>query len=167
VAVDDASRLAVVQVANDECGRTASALLEKTVADYKRRGIQVQRVMTDNGSPYVSNVFRDTCRRLQIKHLRTRPFTPKTNGKAERFIQTCLREWAYACAYHSSDQRTQALTNWLHHYNRHRPHTALHFQPPISRLNLDGNNLLRLHIQRTLGYSIFVGNSPQVHPIPH
>jgi transposase InsO family protein len=102
--------------------------------------------MTDNGSAYRSHAFRDTCQQLQIRHLRTKPFTPRTNGKAERFIQTCLREWAYAEVYGSSADRTAALRQWLHHYNWHRPHSALKSNPPISRLGLQGNNLLRLHI---------------------
>jgi len=145
VAIDDASRSLVAQVAADEKGDTTTALLRSTVARYQALGIRVQRVMTDNGSPYRSNAFRDACRELQIRHLRTKPYTPRTNGKAERVIQTALREWAYAVAYQSSDQRTQALRAWVHHYNWHRPHSALNFHPPISRLALDGNNLLRLH----------------------
>ena len=101
--------------------------------------------MTDNGAAYRSTDFRVACHELGIRHLRTKPYTPRTNGKAERFIQTALREWAYATAYRTSAQRTQALRTWIHHYNWHRPHTALDFKPPISRLKLDGNNLLRLH----------------------
>jgi transposase InsO family protein len=101
--------------------------------------------MTDNGSPYVSNAFKAACARLGVRHLRTKPYTPRTNGKAERFIQTALREWAYAAPYTSSEQRSHALERWLHHYNWHRPHSALHCQPPISALRLEGNNLLRLH----------------------
>ena len=101
--------------------------------------------MTDNGSCYKSAAFRKACHQLGLRHLRTRPYTPKTNGKAERFIQTCLREWAYAEAYPTSNQRTTALAHWLHHYNWHRPHSALQSLPPISRLRLDENNLLTLH----------------------
>lgn len=145
VAIDDASRIALADVAPDELGDTASSLFRATVEHYRRRGIRVQRVMTDNGAAYRSTAFRLACHQLGIRHLRTKPYTPRTNGKAERFIQTALREWAYATAYRSSAQRTQALKTWLHHYNWHRPHSALHFNPPISRLNLDGNNLLRLH----------------------
>jgi transposase InsO family protein len=145
VAIDDASRLAVGQIAPDELGDTATALLHDTVEHYRRQGIRVQRVMTDNGSPYMSKAFRNACQRLGIRHLRTKPYTPRTNGKAERFIQTALREWAYASAYRSSAQRTQALKSWLHHYNWHRPHSALDFKPPISKLSLKGNNLLMLH----------------------
>jgi transposase InsO family protein len=145
VAIDDASRVAVASVAEDECGNTACSLLKATVAHFAKRGVRIQRVMTDNGSPYVSHAFRDTCQQLGIRHLRTRPFTPRTNGKAERFIQTCLREWAYAEAYLSSEQRTTALHTWLHHYNWHRPHSGIHCQPPITRLGLKGNNLLKFH----------------------
>jgi transposase InsO family protein len=145
VAIDDASRVALATVVPNERGDTASALLKATVARFEAQGVKIQRVMTDNGPPYVSFAFRDTCRELGIRHLRTRPYTPRTNGKAERFIQTCLREWAYAEAYPSSDTRTVALAHWLHHYNWHRPHSALKSQPPINRLRLDGNNLLKLH----------------------
>ena len=146
VAIDDNSRLALASVAVNECADTATAFLEAAVSDFKRRGVRIERVMTDNGSAYVSHCFRDACARLKIRHLRTKPYTPRTNGKAERFIQTCLREWAYAEAYSTSAERTIALGHWLHHYNWHRPHTALQSKPPISRLRLRGNNLLRLHI---------------------
>jgi transposase InsO family protein len=145
VAIDDASRLAIASIANDERGNTASRLLEATVADYARSGVKIERVMTDNGSAYRSDAFKATCQRFGIRHLRTKPYTPRTNGKAERFIQTALREWAYATAYASSSERSYALHRWLHHYNWHRPHSALHCQPPISRLPIEGNNLLRLH----------------------
>jgi transposase InsO family protein len=145
VAIDDASRVAVASVTEDECGITASRFLKSTVEHFAKRGVRIERVMTDNGSPYVSYAFRDTCQQLGIKHLRTKPFTPRTNGKAERFIQTSLREWAYAEAYLSSGQRTTALHSWLHHYNWHRPHSAVNCQPPITRLGLKGNNLLKFH----------------------
>ncbi|HLQ12728.1 MAG TPA: IS481 family transposase [Steroidobacteraceae bacterium] len=145
VAIDDASRIALAEVAADERGDTATALLMRTVERYRAQGVGVQRVMTDNGSPYLSKAFAAACRQLGIRHLRTKPYTPRTNGKAERFIQTALREWAYASPYLSSEQRTQALKTWLHHYNWHRPHSALQSKPPISKLNLGGNNLLRLH----------------------
>ena len=102
--------------------------------------------MTDNGSCYKSFAFRRACKRFGLKHIRTKPYTPKTNGKAERFIQTSLREWAYAQAYHHSRQRTEQLPHWLHRYNWHRPHAGIHDKTPISRLGLTGNNLLRLHI---------------------
>jgi transposase InsO family protein len=145
VAIDDHSRLALASVAADEKGDTATAFLKATVNHFRERGVRIQRVMTDNGPAYLSYAFRDACTRLRIRHLRTKPYTPRTNGKAERFIQTCLREWAYAEAYSTSADRTVALGQWLHHYNWHRPHSALQSQPPISRLNLRGNNLLKLH----------------------
>ena len=102
--------------------------------------------MTDNGSCYKSVAFRKACKRFRLKHIRTKPYTPKTNGKAERFIQTSLREWAYAQAYNTSKERAAELPRWLHRYNWHRPHGSLDAKPPVSRLGLAGNNLLRLHI---------------------
>jgi transposase InsO family protein len=108
-------------------------------------GVEVARVMTDNGSCYRSKAFRDACRDLGVRHIRTRPYTPKTNGKAERFIQTALREWAYARPYPSSDRRAAEQPAWLHRYNWHRPHSSLKSKPPISRLGLPEDNLLRLH----------------------
>jgi transposase InsO family protein len=146
VAIDDASRVALAKVAPDERAGTVTELFKSTVEHYRRLGIRVQGVMTDNGNPYVSRDFQGACRELGIRHLRTKPYTPRTNGKAERFIQTCLREWAYAEAYTSSSERTVALAHWLHHYNWHRPHSALHSMPPITKLGLKGNNLLKLHI---------------------
>lgn len=146
VAIDDASRVALASVAATERSDSAIKFLKATVQHFRQRGIRIERVMTDNGSAYVSHAFRDTCQQLRIRHLRTKPFTPRTNGKAERFIQTCLREWAYAEAYTSSGERTTALAHWLHHYNWHRPHSALNSLPPITRLGLKGNNLLKLHI---------------------
>jgi transposase InsO family protein len=101
--------------------------------------------MTDNGSCYIAKAFRKACKRLGLRHIYTRPYTPKTNGKAERFIQTALREWAYAHAYSTSDHRADQLPIWLHRYNWHRPHGSLLSKPPISRLGLTENNLLRLH----------------------
>ena len=108
-------------------------------------GIAVTRVMTDNGSCYRAKAFAKACRKLGLKHIRTRPYTPRTNGKAERFIQTALREWAYAVAYPNSDHRAAELPTWLHRYNWHRPHGSLKFKTPISRLGQTGDNLLRLH----------------------
>jgi transposase InsO family protein len=145
VAIDDASRVALASIAENERGNTASAFLKATVAHFRKRGVHIQRVMTDNGSPYISHIFRDTCQQLGIRHLRTKPYTPRTNGKAERFIQTCLREWAYAEAYSTTSERTVALADWLHHYNWHRPHSALNSMPPFTKLGLKGNNLLKLH----------------------
>ena len=101
--------------------------------------------MTDNGSCYRSKTFAKACKQLGLKQIFTKPYTPQTNGKAERFIQTSLREWAYACAYNPSDERTAELPLWLHRYNWHRPHGSIGSMPPISRLGLAGNNLLRLH----------------------
>ena len=145
VCIDDASRIAFSQIHPDQKKESAIAFLEAALAYYASLGVRVTRVMTDNGSCYVSNAFTEACRRLGLKHIRTRPFTPKTNGKAERFIQTALREWAYAQAYPSSDHRAAELPTWLHRYNWHRPHGGIKSQTPISRLGLTGYNLLRLH----------------------
>jgi len=145
VAIDDASRLAWVGMAEDEQKGTVTQCLERVVAHYRAHGVRIQRVMTDNGSAYRSRDFAQACQALGIKHLRTRPYTPRTNGKAERFIQTALREWAYAATYQTSEQRRESLHDWLHHYNWHRPHTALGGRPPIARLALSRNNLLKLH----------------------
>ncbi len=140
VAVDDHSRLAYAEVLGDEKGTTAAAFLQRAVDFYARHGVRAQRVMTDNGSPYVSLVHAGACRQLELKHLRTRPYRPRTNGKAERFIQTLLREWAYGCMFVSSADRTRALRPWLTHYNFTRPHGALCHKPPGSRLtNVPGN----------------------------
>ena len=145
VAIDDASRLAFVEMKPDETAASAVAVLRAAVAHFQRLGVTVTRVMTDNGSCYKAFAFRDACRDLGLRHIRTRPYTPKTNGKAERFIQTALREWAYAAPYLHSDHRTQALPRWLHHYNWHRPHAGIHAKTPISRLGLNQDNLLTLH----------------------
>ena len=145
VCIDDASRIAFSRVMRDERKASAVAFLEAAVAYYTSLGIKVERVMTDNGSCYLSRAFGQACKKLGLKHIRTKPYTPKTNGKAERFIQTSLREWAYARAYNSSDERTAELPRWLHSYNWHRPHGSIGSKPPISRLSLDRNNLLRLH----------------------
>ena len=145
VCIDDASRIAFSQIKPDERKRSAVAFLKAAIAYYKSLGITVECVMTDNGSCYRSRAFRDACRRLRLRHIRTRPYTPKTNGKAERFIQTSLREWAYARAYQTSRQRAKQLPFFMHRYNWHRPHAAIGGRPPISRLELPRNNLLRLH----------------------
>jgi transposase InsO family protein len=145
VAIDDASRLAFSQIWLDEKKESAVAFLKAAVAYYNSLGIKVTGVMTDNGSCYKSFEFRKACHSLGLKHLRTKPYTPKTNGKAERFIQTALREWAYAKAYPTSNQRAEELPFWLHRYNWHRPHRSLKSKPPISRLALPENNLLRFH----------------------
>lgn len=146
VCIDDASRLAFSQVMKDETAASAVPFLRAAVAYYASLGVKVSRVMSDNGSCYKAFAFRDACAELGLKHIRTKPYTPKTNGKAERFIQTALREWAYAQAYPTSDHRAAELPFWLHRYNWHRPHGGIKSQTPISRLGLDRDNLLRLHI---------------------
>jgi transposase InsO family protein len=145
VCIDDHSRIAFSQIMVDEKAESAVSFLKAAVAYYKSLGITVSRVMTDNGACYKAFAFRDACRELGIKHIRTKPYTPKTNGKAERFIQTALREWAYAKAYPTSDRRAEELPFWLHKYNWHRPHGGIEFKTPISRLGLTEDNLLRLH----------------------
>jgi transposase InsO family protein len=145
VGVDDHSRVAFGQILPDEKKASAVAFLRATVSHYRLLGITIARVMTDNGSCYRSGAFREACRQFGIKHIRTKPYTPQTNGKAERFIQTALREWAYATAFNTSDQRRQELPRWLHRYNWNRPHASLGNKPPISRLQFAGNNLLTLH----------------------
>jgi transposase InsO family protein len=145
VCIDDASRIAFSQILPDEKKESAVAFLWAAAAYLASLGVTVQRVMTDNGSCYRSKAFRKACADLGLKHIRTRPYTPKTNGKAERFIQTALREWAYAQAYPSSAHRAVELPLWLHRYNWHRPHGGIKSQTPISRLGLDRDNLLRLH----------------------
>jgi transposase InsO family protein len=141
VCIDDATRLAYVEVLLDEKGETAAAFLRRAVAWFARRKIRVERVLSDNGSCYRSDVNRAVCNELGIKMKFTRPYRPQTNGKAERFIQTMLREWAYAASYQDSRQRVNALRPWLRYYNLHRPHMALDGRPPIVRLN----NLVSLH----------------------
>jgi len=145
VCIDDHSRVAFAQIMPTERKECAIAFLKAAVAYYQRLGVTIQRVMTDNGSCYISKAFRKACKRLGLKHIYTKPYTPKTNGKAERFIQTALREWAYAHAYPTSDHRADQLPVWLHRYNWHRPHGSLQSKIPISRLGLTENNLLRLH----------------------
>jgi len=145
VCIDDHSRIAFSEIKPDETADSAVAFLKAAVGYYKSLGIKVDRVMTDNGPCYKSFAFRDACTDLDIKHIRTKPYTPKTNGKAERFIQTALREWAYARAYPTSDHRADELPIWLHQYNWHRPHGGIKSQTPISRLGLTEDNLLRLH----------------------
>ena len=146
VAIDDNSRVATAAIFPDEKANSAVAFLRTAVAYYKSLGVTVDRVMTDNGSCYKSLAFAKACKRLRIKHIRTKPYTPQTNGKAERFIQTALREWAYATAFDHSDQRRDALLPWLHRYNWHRPHASLDKNAPVSRLGLTRYNLLRTHI---------------------
>jgi transposase InsO family protein len=145
VCIDDASRVAFSKIMKTERGPCAVAFLKAAVAYYKSLGITVLRVMTDNGSCYRSGAFAKACRRLKLKHIRTKPYTPRTNGKAERFIQTSLREWAYARAYLNSKQRALELPFFLHRYNWHRPHGGIDGKTPISKLGIGRNNLLRLH----------------------
>jgi transposase InsO family protein len=137
--------VAFSQILPDEKKESAVAFLKATVAYYANLGVTITRVMTDNGSCYRSKAFRSACRDLGLTHIRTKPYTPKTNGKAERFIQTSLREWAYAQAYPTSDHRAAALPIWLHRYNWHWLHSSLKSKAPISRLALTEDNLLRLH----------------------
>lgn len=141
VAVDDASRLSYVQILADERSEAACTFLSNAVAWFARQDVHVERVMTDNGSAFLSRQFRQHCTTLGVVHKRTRPYTPRTNGKAERFIQTLLREWAYRFTYTSSAERKHWLAPYVHFYNYHRAHTSLGDNPPISRL--DRNNVLR------------------------
>jgi transposase InsO family protein len=145
VCIDDHARLAYVEVLEDEAGASCARFLARAVVWFARHGICVRRVMTDNGSGYRSHLFPQAREALGLRHLRTRPYTPKTNGKAERFIQTALREWAYARSYPSSEHRKAHLPNWTHMYNWHRPHGSLNSKTPIGRLGLNRDNLLRLH----------------------
>jgi transposase InsO family protein len=139
VAVDDYSRLAYAEVLPDEKATTAVAFVRRALAFFARHGIRVERVLTDNGSAYISTLHALACRQLGIRHLRTRPRRPQTNGKAERFIRTLLNGWAYGAIYRSSTERAAALDGWLWHYNHRRRHSTLGHQPPISRTNLLGS----------------------------
>jgi transposase InsO family protein len=141
IAIDDATRLAYAEVLSDEKATTAVGFLRRALAFFARHGVTVERVLTDNGSPYIATLHAVACRTLRIRHLRTRPRRPQTNGKAERFIRTMLAGWAYGAIYASSTERTAALDGWLWHYNHRRRHSALGHQPPITRLN----NLLRTY----------------------
>jgi len=145
VAIDDASRIAFAQILPDESTQSALRFLEAALSYFLSLGIKTQRLMSDNGGCYRSRPFAAACRLLALRHIFTRPYTPRTNGKAERFIQTSLREWAYARTYSNSSQRAAHLQPWLHRYNWHRPHSALNRKPPISKLPQNRNNLLRLH----------------------
>ena len=145
VAIDDHSRMAFSAIYPNEQGPSAAAFLQAALAFFARFGIRIRRLLTDNGPCYKSRVFRRLCQAHNLRHLFTKPFTPRTNGKAERFIQTALREWAYARAYHNSWQRALDLPVWLHDYNWHRPHASLNGSPPISRSGCDRNNVLIHH----------------------
>jgi transposase InsO family protein len=144
VAVDDRSRVAYVELLADERTETARAFVRRALAWFRARGVRVRRILTDNGSCYRSTGFRATCRALRLAHQRTRPYTPRTNGKAERFIQTLLREWAYARPYYTSADRCRTLPGWLEHYNRARPHASIGGHPPMSRFP-GGHNLMLAH----------------------
>jgi transposase InsO family protein len=144
VCVDDATRLAYVEVLADEQAITVVGFLRRAIAFYRRHGITVLRVMTDNGSGYRSALHALACRALGVRHLRTRPYRPRTNGKAERFIRTMLGGWAYGAIYGSSAERAAALDGWLFHYNHHRPHGSLSHKPPAARVR-ELNNLPRTY----------------------
>jgi transposase InsO family protein len=139
IAIDDYSRLAYAEVLPDEQATTAIGFLRRALAHYRRHGIQVERILTDNGSCYRAAIHALACKALGIRHSRTRPYRPQTNGKAERFIRTLLNGWAYAAIYRSSQERTKALDGWLYHYNHRRRHSALGHQPPVTRTNLLGS----------------------------
>ena len=144
-AIDDHSRLAYSAIYANEQQQSVISFLRAALTWYGRLGIRFKTILTDNGPAYHSRGLAALCRNLGIKHRFTKPYRPRTNGKAERFIQTALREWAYACSYENSEQRKQQLPRWLHDYNWHRPHASLKQQPPISRLRIDRNNLLSHH----------------------
>ncbi|ETH12819.1 transposase, IS481 family [Bordetella pertussis STO1-SEAT-0006] len=150
VAIDDHARVAFTDIPPDERLPSAVQFLKDAVAYYQRLGVTIQRLLTDNGSAFRSRAFAALCHELGIKHRFTRPYRPQTNGKAERFIQSALREWAYAHTYQNSQHRADAMKSWLHHYNWHRPHQGIGRAVPISRLNLDEYNLLTVHSYWTL-----------------
>jgi len=145
VAIDDHARIGFTDMYPDERKASAVQFLQNTVAYFRSLGVRVKRVLTDNGSAFRSKPFAKACRRLKLKHSFTRPYRPQTNGKAERFIQSALREWAYGIPYNHSSERTDMLDRWMHHYNWHRPHQGIKGLAPIRRLAQSGNNLLTLH----------------------
>jgi transposase InsO family protein len=145
IAIDDHSRLAFAQLFPDESAHSAIAFLHAALAFFQKHGVKTKRIYSDNGSCYRALAMRNAVLALGLKHRFTKPYTPKTNGKAERFIKTSLREWAYAHAYSHSSQRSDRLPLFLHNYNWHRPHHALKLRSPVSRLRLHMNNLLSLH----------------------
>lgn len=146
VAIDDHARIAFTDLYPDESQENACQFLQNTVAYYRSLGVRPQAILTDNGSAFRSKSFHATCEALGLKHRFTRPYRPQTNGKAERFIQSALREWAYGFVYNHSKERTEMLDQWLHHYNWHRPHQGIGGRVPMSRLRKSTNNLLQLHI---------------------
>ena len=145
VCVDDASRLAYTELLPSERKEDTTAFLQRALDWLNRHGVAVERVMTDNGSAYRSRLFASALSRAGARHVRTRPYTPRTNGKAERFIQSALREWAYGWTYQNSAHRTDALSSWQHHYNWHRTHSGIGGTAPMSRLPKSRNNLLTVH----------------------
>lgn len=155
VAIDDHSRIAFSQVLPNFTAAAAIAFLRSAVAYYASLGIPIRALLTDNGHCYRSHAFHHACIQLDLRHRFTRPYTPRTNGKAERFIQTALREWVYARAYQDSSQRNHQMHPWLHHYNWHRPHGSLNHAPPIRRSGLAPDNLLRLHCSNAVSLGPF------------
>jgi transposase InsO family protein len=151
LAIDDRSRVAYSEILPDEKRRSCLRFLFNALRFFRTHGVKVQRVMTDNGVSFRSHRYAKALRLLKIKHLRTKPYTPKTNGKAERFVQTSLREWAYAKAYLDSNQRAADLPIWLHRYNWHRPHAGIGAKTPIGRLGLTQDNVLRFHMVQPFG----------------
>ena len=145
VAVDDHARIAFTAMKPDEKTPQAVAFLQEAVAYYKTLGVSIKRLLTDNGAAFRSRDFAKACKDLNVVHKFTRAYRPQTNGKAERFIQSALREWAYGWTYQNSAHRTDALASWQHHYNWHRPHAGIGGQVPMSRLASSGNNVLTLH----------------------
>jgi len=145
VAIDDHARIAFTDIHADEKAPSAVQFLRNAHAYYASLRVQIKRLLTDNGAPFRSRDFAQACKELGIKHRFTRPYRPQTNGKAERFIQSALREWAYGLTYHTSSERTDALEHWIHHYNWHRPHQGIGGVAPMSRLTRSRNNLLTLH----------------------
>ena len=145
VGVDDHARIAVTQLHADERVPSAIKFLEHALAYFQGLGVTVRRVMTDNGGAFRARVFKRACDRFGLKHIFTRPYRPQTNGKAERFIQSALREWAYGFAYNHSSERQTLLNEWIHHYNWHRPHQGIGGIPPMQRLRMNRNNLLHVH----------------------
>jgi transposase InsO family protein len=145
VAIDDHARIGFTDMYPDERGPSAEQFLRNAVAYYKSLGVSVRRLLTDNGGCFRAKAFRDACQELGIRHQFTRAYRPQTNGKAERFIQSALREWAYGFTYQNSGERTEALDHWIHHYNWHRPHQGIGGLAPMSRLTASRNNLLTLH----------------------
>ena len=143
IAIDDASRIAYAEVLADERGPTAATFLRRAVKWFETQGVKTKKILTDNGGCYISQPFAQICHLLGVKHSRTRPYRPRTNGKAERFIQTLTKEWAYAFTFQTSLARVHVLDQYLHFYNHHRAHSALGGRPPVSRLNL--NNLVRIN----------------------